>query len=92
MAEYRNSFHQRKSQRAAVLKLLLDARGAWVPLPEILALGVAQYNARVYELRRLNFRIENRVEVDPETGVRRSWFRLSPPQSMPLFAQVQVQG
>jgi len=67
----------RQTQRGLILRLLIDARGEWVPLPEILALGIAQYNARVFELRRLGFAIENRSETDPETGVRHSWFRLS---------------
>lgn len=63
---------QSKTQRAEILRLLIDARGAWVPLPEIMACA-AQYNARIFELRK-NFNIENRTEtVD---GVRHSWFRL----------------
>jgi hypothetical protein len=54
--------------------LLFDAHGAWVPLPEILALGIAQYNARLWELRRLGFVIENKSEsLD---GARHSWYRL----------------
>jgi hypothetical protein len=65
---------QRKSQSAALLRLLTDAHGSWVPLPKVLALGIAQYNARVFELRRLGFAIENKTErVD---GARHSWFRL----------------
>jgi hypothetical protein len=67
---------QGKTQRAAILHVLINARGSWVPLPEILALGIAQYNARIFELRRLGFDIENRVETDLETGARHSWFRL----------------
>ena len=64
---------QSKTQRAAILRLLMDARGAWVPLPKIMACA-AQYNARVFELRRMGFNVENRTEsVD---GVRHSWFRL----------------
>jgi alkylated DNA nucleotide flippase Atl1 len=61
--------------------LLIDADGAWVALPEVLELGIAQYNARVYELRRLGFAIENRTER--VNGQRHSWFRLvqSPTQS-----------
>jgi hypothetical protein len=48
--------------------------GEWVPLPDILALRIAQYNARFHELRKLNFSIESRTEtVD---GQRHSWFRL----------------
>jgi Helix-turn-helix domain len=76
---------KRKGQRARLLALLDEARGGWVPLPEILALGIAQYNARIFELRRLGFSIENRTEeID---GVRHSWFRLvdsiSPPATSP---------
>ena len=65
---------QRKTQAAALLRLLIDAHGSWVPLPKILALGIAQYNARILELRRLGFVIENKTErID---GARHSWFRL----------------
>jgi hypothetical protein len=73
---------QSKTQRAAILRLLIDAHGQWVPLPEILALGCAQYGARILELRRLGFRIENRVEH--RDGARHSWFRLvQSPKSPP---------
>lgn len=65
---------QRKTQRAALLRLLIDAHGSWVPLPQILALGIAQYNARILELRRLGFVIENKTERI--NGARRSWFRI----------------
>ena len=63
-----------KTQSASILRLLIAARGAWVPLPEIMACA-AQYNARLWTLRhRMGFNIENRTEcVD---GVRHSWFRL----------------
>ena len=63
-----------RARTAAVLSLLICARGSWVPLPEILKLGVAQYNARILELRRLGFTIENRTER--VNGARHSWFRL----------------
>lgn len=74
----------RKTQSAALLRLLIAARGAWVPLPEILALGIAQYGARVHELRRLGFNIENRTERVTGTRQRHSWFRLlnSPAQGV----------
>jgi hypothetical protein len=65
---------QRKTQSAALLRLLIDAHGSWVPLPEILALGIAQYNARILELRRRGFAIENKTER--VNGARHSWFRL----------------
>jgi hypothetical protein len=61
------------TQRERIYNLLVCAQGEWVPLLEIAAIA-AQYNARVFELRRLGFLIENRTkEVD---GVRHSWFRL----------------
>ena len=62
------------TQRTRILRLLIDARGAWVPLPDILTLGIAQYGARILELRRLGFIIENKT--DRMDGARHSWFRL----------------
>jgi hypothetical protein len=61
------------SQREKIMALLKAADGGWVSLPEILNCA-AQYNARIFELRRLGFRIENRTEEIE--GVRCSWFRL----------------
>ena len=49
----------RATQRGRILRLLIEARGSWVSLPEILALGI-EYNSRIFELRGLGFRIENR--------------------------------
>jgi len=63
------------TQRGRILRLLIEARGGWVPSPEIAACA-QQYNARLFELRRLNFQIENRVEE--VNGTRLSWFRLIP--------------
>jgi hypothetical protein len=63
----------RNNQRTPILRILIAARGGWVPLPEIMACA-AQYNARIHELRRRGFPIESRVErID---GVTHSWFRL----------------
>ena|SRR5438034_8201000 len=69
----------RSTQRARILKLLIDARGAEVPLPDILACA-AQYNSRSFELRRLGFRIASRTQT--VNGKRHSWFRLAsgPPE------------
>jgi hypothetical protein len=74
MAHTVNHFsRQSNTQRAAILRLLIDAHGAWVPLPEIMACA-AQYNARIFELRKIGFTVENKNEV--VDGVRHSWFRL----------------
>lgn len=71
----------RAGQRGQILKLLEAAGGQGVSLPEIAACAV-QYNARIYELRRLGFRIANKTrEVD---GERHSWFVL---ESMPAVGK-----
>ena len=63
----------RATQRGRILELLTTARGDWVPLPKIQACA-AQYNARVFELRRLGFRIANKTR--DVSGQRHSFFRL----------------
>jgi hypothetical protein len=76
---------QRLNQRERLLELLRSHNGAWVPLPEILDLHIAQYAARIFELRRAGYQIENRQEGE------HSWFRLlgftapvSAPASKPM--------
>jgi hypothetical protein len=64
-----------KTQRDGILQRLIAEKGGWVPSPEIAALA-QQYNARVYELRRSGFCIENKSETNEGTGERHSWFRL----------------
>jgi hypothetical protein len=75
------------TQRNQVLPLLVAARGDWWPLPKITN-GAAQYNARIFELRRLEFKIQNLTsEVD---GVRHSWFRLDSMASVEPIKQAQA--
>lgn len=58
-----------------LLALLKSRAPEWVPLPEVMDVAGAQYNARVFELRSLGHVIMNRTqEFD---GVRKSWFRLT---------------
>jgi hypothetical protein len=66
------------TQGEKLLRLLEENVGHWVDLPRILELRIAQYSARVFELRRKGYRIENRV-LHSNGGVRSS-FRLLPPQ------------
>lgn len=66
---------QSKTQQARILRLLLDAKGSWVPLPKILELRISQFGARILELRRAGFDIENKTERD-DSGVVHSWYRL----------------
>ena len=72
------------TQRGRILELLIAARGNWVPLPKIQACA-AQYNARVFELRRLGFRIANKTR--DENGQRHSFFRLVSRPAAPTLPQ-----
>jgi hypothetical protein len=66
----------RKTQCAAILRLLTDARGAWVPLWRILDLRIGQYNARLSDLRhKFGYKIENKKEPSADGKVH-SWYRL----------------
>jgi hypothetical protein len=79
------NIHRNTIQSEKIRALFLAAHGAWVPLPEILALGIAQYNARIWQLRHeYGLTIENKTELGDD-GIRHSWFRLvnSSAQSAP---------
>lgn len=65
---------ERKSQRAKILAVLLNAKGAWVALSQILDLQISQFGARILELRRQGFMIEN--EQETVGGQRHSRYRL----------------
>ena len=59
-------------QRNKILSLLQSKPE--VSLPEILSLGIAQYNARIHELRGQGYEITNRTEnVD---GTKHSYYHL----------------
>jgi Helix-turn-helix domain len=78
----------RHKQTDAILALLEEANGQWVPLPAILQLGIAQYNSRILELRRTGHRIENRVES--ANGARHSWYRLVVRGQQPIQQNQQL--
>jgi len=59
--------------RERILRLLEEFEGQWIELPAILKLGVAQYNARIKQLRNEGYAIENKVEW--QGRVKKSWFR-----------------
>jgi hypothetical protein len=68
--------HSRATQRGRLLDLLRSRAGQWIPLPEILALGFAQFGARILELRRSGHTILNRTEH--QDGKVFSSYRLEP--------------
>jgi hypothetical protein len=63
-----------RTQRGRILGLLIQAKGAEVSLPEILALGIAQFGSRILELRAMGFKISNRQESCGEQ--RLSFYKL----------------
>jgi Helix-turn-helix domain len=70
-----------RDQNERILQLLQAREGQWVSLVDILQLGIAQYNARIHELRDRGLTIGNYTEwVD---GVRKSWFSLNPKTERP---------
>ncbi len=74
---------QRENQSERILRLLQESVNCWVPLPRILDLRISQYSARVHELRRLGFRIQNKTEH--RNGQVWSSFRLLEPGQSQLF-------
>ena len=58
----------RNTQCGQFLGLLIKARGGRVSLPAILALGIAQYNARVHELRRIGIPHRERARAGQRTA------------------------
>ncbi len=68
----------KQNQAERILELLRERSGEWVPLPAILALGVAQYNARIGELRAAGHNIRNKTQWSGSE--RHSWFGLNVPE------------
>jgi len=68
------SRHSRSTKRGTIFELLRSRTGQWVSLPEILELGVAQFGARILELRRDGHTILNKTEH--RGGKVLSWYKL----------------
>jgi hypothetical protein len=59
--------------------------GRWLAITEIMRLGIAQYNARVFELRRLGHYVDNWREWSDFDGEYHSWFCLVPPEEVEQY-------
>ena len=82
-----NDMKHLESQRDRILMLLKAREGHWVPLTDILALGIGQYNAQIKELRDIDkHRIENKIQR-MQNGVTHSAYRLVPkaPEQLDLL-------
>lgn len=71
------------SQKAKIKSLFESRPNQWIPLTEILGLYIAQYNSRIFELRRDGMNIENKIE--PVNGSRHTWFRYVPKIKEDIF-------
>ncbi len=60
------------TQRDRLAELFTNHPNQWIPLPWILNMGIAQYNARIWELRRQGLKISNKWEM--VDGVKKSCF------------------
>ena len=76
----------RTTQADLLLSVFREARdaGRAVELPEIMRLGVAQHGARIAELRKRVFTIDNEMKraTDGRT-LSRYWLRFDPEQDSP---------
>ena len=65
----------KKTQCDRVLASLIEARGGYVPAPELARVGGLQFQTRIYELKhRLGFVIENKMQREGRKVL--SWYRL----------------
>jgi hypothetical protein len=67
------------AQQERILQVLKDAQGEWVPLGKIInppyGQGkIAQYNARIWDLRKQGYTIENKKRHI--NRITHSWYRL----------------
>jgi len=60
-------------QKDRLRKFFKERPNTWIPLPEILKLLIAQYNARIFDLRGEGMKIENKTEI--VDGQRHSYYR-----------------
>lgn len=67
------------SQTDKFITCLMEAQGAWVPLPTIVqAIGGYAAHSRAANAREMGYNIENKVEYDRATGTRHSFYRIVP--------------
>lgn len=64
-----------REQRNNIRQLFLTRPNTWIPLPEIMKFA-AQYNARLYELRKEGLDIRNQTKVI--SGIKHSWYMFTP--------------
>jgi hypothetical protein len=71
------------TQKNRLRRYFLERPMVWIPLPEILKLGIAQYGARTLELRRAGMIIENKI-METINGQKHTAFRYVPSEGKQL--------
>lgn len=67
------------SQTDRLITALMEANGAWVGLPALAkAIDGFAVHSRACDARRKGYNIENRVERDPLSNQRHSFYRVIP--------------
>lgn len=85
----------RGTQRGRILQLLKENSGCWVPSHQLASIAL-QYGARIYELRKQGYKIDNKMQ--DVNGKTYGAFRLVPAASQTslfdagLEAQPRTQG
>ena len=79
----------RTTQRERILQALQECPGQWVPSYELAAIAL-QYGARIYELRKQGYLIENKAQ--DVNGQVHSAFRLVPAASQARLFETACEG
>ena len=67
------------SQTDKLITALMEANGAWVELPVLVAaIGGYAVHSRKCDAIKKGYNIENRVEYNRQTGLRHSFYRVVP--------------
>lgn len=78
---------KRTTQACRLRTMFVTRPKEWIGLPEILQMGIAQYNARIFDLRKSGMTILNRTET--VCGEVRSWFMYEPKEKQQNFLDKQ---
>lgn len=70
-----------KHQKERLAEFFKQRPDTWIALPEILQLGIAQYNSRLLDCRRDGMDIKNKIEI--VEGIKHSWY---------MYEQVKVEA
>ncbi len=74
----------RVTQREKIKTLFTDRPRMWIPLSEIISLGIAMYPPRIKELRDIEH-MDIRNKIEPVNGMKRSFYMYIPQEKQLTF-------